>query len=248
VLPTSFSAGTRGLPRGQELCVVVPVFNEAPILARVIEEWVAPLSAATSALSLCLLDDGSTDGTWDVIESLAARHAFVRGMRKPNSGHGRTCLAGYRLAIESGARFILQIDSDGQCDPRYFPAFWSLRHRSPLVFGFRKVRDDGSVRQVISRLTALGVWLAGGVRVRDPNVPYRLMHSASVAPAVAAIGDEVDLVNVYLAAALGRRLPIRWVDMTFRARAGGVPHHDVRSIARRGLIVLRQIARARLDR
>jgi glycosyltransferase involved in cell wall biosynthesis len=225
--------------------VVVPVFNEAPILEAVIEEWVAPLQAAVTDLSLCLLDDGSTDGTWDVIRALAARHAFVRGIGKPNTGHGRTCLAGYRLAIESGARHILQIDSDGQCDPRYFPALWALRHGSPLVFGFRKVREDGRARLAISRLTALGVWLAGGVWVRDPNVPYRLMHAASVAPAVAAIGDDVDLVNVYLSAALAGRFPIRWIDMTFRARAGGVPHHDVRAIARRGLIVLRQIARAR---
>ena len=243
-MPTKSSAAT-SLPPGQELCVVVPVFNEAPILAPVIEEWVAPLTAATSALSLVLLDDGSTDGTWDVIESLAARHAFVRGIRQRNGGHGRACLAGYRLAIESGARFILQIDSDGQCDPRYFPEFWSLRHEHPLVFGFRRVREDGRLRQVISRLTALGVWLAGGVWVRDPNVPYRLMHAASMAPAVAATSDEVDLVNVYLAAELRRRLPIRWVDITFRTRAGGVPHHNVRAIVRRGLIVLRQIARSR---
>ena len=248
MLPTGCSAATSGLPRGQELCVVVPVYNEAPILARVIEEWVAPLQAATSSLSLCLLNDGSTDGTRDVIERLAARHAFLRAVDKPNTGHGRTCLAGYRLAIESGARFILQIDSDGQCDPRDFPALWELRHHGPLVFGFRRVREDGRVRLVISRLTALGVWLAAGVWVRDPNVPYRLMHSAAVAPTVAAIGDEVDLVNVYLSAALARRLPIRWVDITFRARAGGIPHHDLRAIARRGLVVLRQIARARRER
>lgn len=223
----------------------MPAYNEAGAVGAVVEEWIPVLREGAGEFTLCLIDDGSTDDTATVIRGLAARYPQIETVTKANTGHGRTCLHGYRLAIQRGASWILQIDSDGQCDAAYFPAFWRLRDACPLVFGFRRVRRDGVWRRQISRLTALGVLTVTGIWVRDPNVPYRLMRTAAVRDVLADIPEDVDLVNLYTAVALQAQVGIRWVDIAFRRRMAGVSHYRWRLLVRRGLTVLRQLARDR---
>ena len=55
--------------------------------------------------------------------------------KKPNSGHGESCLTGYREAIKLNSEWILQIDSDYQCDPIYFEKFWSLKENLKCNYG-----------------------------------------------------------------------------------------------------------------
>ena len=108
-------------PGGPELWVVMPVYNEAAALRAVVEEWVPVLARCTRDVTFCVVDDGSTDATPAVLRQLASEHPQIGVVRKRNTGHGRTCLHGYRLAVTRGARFILQIDSDGQCPAAGFP-------------------------------------------------------------------------------------------------------------------------------
>ena len=245
-MPTSCSNAGSPATAGGDLWVVAPVYNEAGAVGGVVEEWIPVLEHCGVEFTVCLIDDGSTDDTPAVIRGLARKHRQIEVITKANTGHGRTCLHGYRLAVEHGARWVLQIDSDGQCDASYFPAFWRLREECPLVFGFRRTRQDGWWRRQISRLTALGVFTATGIWVRDPNVPYRLMRTAAIRNVIAETPDDVDLVNVYAAAALQAQVGIRWVEIGFRRRAAGVSHyHHWRLMLRRGLLVLRQLARDR---
>jgi dolichol-phosphate mannosyltransferase len=228
-----------------DLWVVVPVYNEADAIGGVIEEWIPVLEQCGVGYTVCLIDDGSTDGTPGVIRELARRHGRIEVITKANTGHGRTCLHGYRIAAERGARWVLQIDSDGQCDPSYFPAFWRLREEYPVVFGFRRTRQDEWWRRQDSRLTALGVFTATGIWVRDPNVPYRLMRTAAISNVIANIAEDIDMVNIYAAAALQAQFGIRWIEIGFRRRAAGISHHYWRLMVRRGLSILRQLARDR---
>jgi glycosyltransferase involved in cell wall biosynthesis len=223
----------------------MPVYNEAAALRAVVEEWVPLLARCTRDVTFCVVDDGSTDATPAVLRQLASEHPQIEVVRKRNTGHGRTCLHGYRLAVARGARFILQIDSDGQCPAADFPELWRLRTSHPLVFGFRRVRRDGSWRRLVSRLLSLGAAAATGVWVRDANVPYRLMSSAAVREVIDDVPGDVDLVNVYLAVALEARTGIRWVDIVFRDRVAGRSHRRPWSMLRPGLGVLVQLARDR---
>ena len=50
--------------------------------------------------------------------------------------------------------YVFQIDSDGQCDPRYFASLWRLREQFTVVYGVRTTRDDGLARVLISRSAA----------------------------------------------------------------------------------------------
>jgi glycosyltransferase involved in cell wall biosynthesis len=223
----------------------MPVYNEAPVLRAVVEEWLPVLRDTGIAVTFCAIDDGSTDATPAVLRQLALEHPGIEVVTKPNTGHGRTCVFGYRLAIARGAGRILQIDSDGQCDPTYFPELWRLGAQHPLVFGRRRIRHDGTWRRRVSTLLAVGAAAATGVWVRDPNVPYRLMTAAALREVIDDIPDDVDLANVYVAVALEARNRIRWVDIVFRRRLAGRSHRSWRAMLRPGLGVIARLARDR---
>jgi dolichol-phosphate mannosyltransferase len=93
-------------------------------------------------------------------------------IQRANKGHGQTCLEGYRMACERGIPWVLQIDSDGQCDPAYFKEFWARRDQADCVFGVRVQRDDGTARMLTSKICKLGSSILGGRDMVDPNVPY----------------------------------------------------------------------------
>jgi glycosyltransferase involved in cell wall biosynthesis len=201
-----------------ELWLVMPVYNEGTALEVAVREWVATAREACPDLAVCVVDDGSTDDTPAVLARLAAEIPTLHALRQANAGHGQACLHAYRTALAAGARWVLQVDSDGQCDPRHFAALWRARGHARAVFGRRRHRGDGLVRTAISRVLALVIAAATGIWVRDANSPYRLMRADALATAVAQIPANVSLANVLVAVGLQRDGNIAWVDVGFRPR------------------------------
>src|SRR5207302_137437 len=105
---------------GDLLYVVMPIYNEQASIGGVVREWKECLQKVAPDHRILILNDGSKDNTAQVLADLAASTPGLEVVNKPNSGHGRTCIMGYEEAIRRGARWIFQIDSDGQCDPQYF--------------------------------------------------------------------------------------------------------------------------------
>jgi len=229
-----------------DLWVILPTYNEQDSIEGVLRDWASVLRATCPSFVLCLLNDGSRDDTSSVAHGLCAELPELLIVDKPNSGHGQTCLAGYRLALDSGARWILQIDSDGQCDPSFFPSLWRARDTASTLYGFRRERRDGSLRVLASRLTTVVVWLASGVWVRDANVPYRLMRREAVAAVEAEVPADFWLANVLVSVLHEQRFGIRWTDIVFRARTGGVPSARPLAMARRGLELFFQLREYRM--
>lgn len=211
---------------GRELIVVVPVFNEEQCIESVLDEWTAELDRAGIDYGVLVLDDGSTDGTPDLLETWKGRNPgrCIEIMRHVNRGHGRTCMEAYRIACQRGVPWVLQIDSDGQCDPSYFSALWAARGKFDVVYGRRAVRRDGWKRRLSSALVRLVVRVASGANCVDANVPYRLMSTTMLLPLVESIPAQFDLANIALAVQIrragGRETS---VPIVFRARAGGEP-------------------------
>ena len=110
------------------LWIIAPVYNEEKNLHSFVEEWMSVFrKVAGNDFTFCLLNDGSTDRSLSILNELASCYPELRVIDKANSGHGSTCIAGYELAIQAGAQWIFQIDSDGQCDPMQFRHFWDSR-------------------------------------------------------------------------------------------------------------------------
>ena len=212
---------------GFDLIVVSPVYNEEGCIEDVVNEWLPPLRQLNVRFRILLLNDGSTDGTPGLLEELSRQHEEIVVESAPNKGHGKTCVAGYKQAIASGAAWVLQLDSDGQCDPCYIKAFWDARQPGVCVQGSRVTRDDGALRLLATQnLLPLLVFLCSGSFVRDLNVPYRLMDRQSLHEAVALIPDDFVMTNILLSCIFAKRFQIRWVDIHFRRRAAGISKYN----------------------
>lgn len=210
-----------------ELMLVMPAYNEQASVRKVVLEWFAELGDWTENFVFLALDDGSTDATPQILTRLREQLGPRLEIRRhTNRGHGQTCLEGYRAAIERGIPFVLQIDSDGQCDPQYFFRFWRLREKADVIYGLRKVRDDGWRRKCASVVLKLMLLFVRGTWCEDANVPYRLMHTAVLGSHLAAIPADFSLANIALATLLKRDPDVRHgcVPIRFRERYGGEPH------------------------
>jgi dolichol-phosphate mannosyltransferase len=207
------------------LYVVMPIYNEQASIAGVVREWKQCLDRVAPAHRILILNDGSKDNTAQVLAELAASTPGLEVINKPNSGHGRTCIHGYQEAIARGARWIFQIDSDGQCDPQYFEAVWGQRDRYASVFGKRVDRDDGRARKVISWVCRAATHVATGVPVRDPNVPYRLMRADVLQKAIEDFPQQFGLSNILVSVVLQKGLgsQMGFHPIGFRDRTGGEP-------------------------
>jgi len=221
----------------ERLAVVMPVYNEAVVVGQVIGEWRSTFNALGVESEWIVVDDGSRDRTPEVLATLP-----VRVVSQANAGHGAACRRGYQEALAGGAEWILQIDSDGQCDPAYFPAFWQARAEYDCVFGRRSTRADGAGRRLVSASCSAIVAALAGVPPRDFNVPYRLMRRAALEKALQRLQPEFELQNVGLTVALLRQRGLRWkyFSIHFRARTGGQNSLNLRGIARLALRMLRQ--------
>lgn len=219
----------------------MPAYNEEDSVAKVVLEWLPVFRQTEPDFTLCILNDGSRDGTLQVLQSLAAQHPEIEVVDKPNSGHGQTCLAGYKRALAQGAQWIFQIDADGQCDPSRFPLLWEMRLQHPVVYGFRFPREDGIIRFIISRIVSVATLLGMGVWVLDPGSPYRLMRHDTLKDAVEVIPDDFYLVNIVLAALQQKKYGIRWIKTRFRQRYGGASNINGFGFCRQGWRLFNQL-------
>jgi len=229
-----------------ELLVILPVYNEQKSLDSVLREWTRALDQAEIDYGLLLLDDGSTDDTPNILRRWQNDHrdGRITIRRHNNRGHGQTCLAGYRTACDLGAEWVLQIDSDGQCDPQYFPELWTKRRGHDVVYGERFERMDGWKRILASKLVRLVVRIASRADCIDANVPYRLMRTKNLRLLVDSIPPDFDLANIALAVQLKRA---KWreasVPIAFRPRTGGEPSVPLSRFAGKAFELLAQLAR-----
>lgn len=236
------SAGT-----SSGLWIVMPAYNEEHAIEGVVREWVEVVDEVAGAFTFLVVNDGSRDATGEVLARLDREIPRLRIIDQANSGHGPSCTLGYREALAGGADWIFQIDSDGQCAPEYFRAFWSLRESRDVILGRRVRRDDGVLRSLISGVVSVVVWLGTGTWLRDANVPYRLIAARALRDALRFVPSDFAFSNIALSYLLARRHPIAWVPIHFRARWNGPSTIRMRELgghARRLFVTLRRIRAA----
>ena len=159
-----------------DLSIVVPVYNEAAVIERVVEDLGREVRRLVPDAELIVVDDASTDDTPAILERLAQERPWLRVGRQPqNAGHGAAVSRG--LAA-SQSEWILQLDSDGQFDVSEFPLLWQRRDLCDLALGVRVSRRDPAHRLFLSRIVRLATSALAGRRLRDVNTPFRLLRRA----------------------------------------------------------------------
>lgn len=222
--------------------LVMPAYNEADNIQSVISQWhtvCERICAEGNTARLVIANDGSKDDTFRIMEQLQPQYPHLLPIDKPNSGHGATVLYLYRYAIEHGADFVFQTDSDGQTLPEEFWQMWEHRHEYDFQIGTRGGRQDGASRVFVTKTLRLVVWLMFHVWVRDANTPFRLMRVPRLKEVLRYIPDDFFLANVAVSAiAVKRKERIAWYPITFRPRQGGVNSINMRRIFRIGIHAL----------
>jgi hypothetical protein len=91
-----------------KVAIVVPAYNEAENIGHVLDQM--PAAACGVATETLVVDDGSRDGTGDVVSA----HGAVVARHVTNRGGGAALRTGYRLMVDSGAEIVVTLDADGQ--------------------------------------------------------------------------------------------------------------------------------------
>ena len=132
----------------EKLYAVIPAYNEQDNIRKVIREWYDVIAATGEESRLVVIDDGSRDDTFRIMQEEAADKPALIALHKENSGHGSTLLYGYRYALENGASFIFQTDSDGQTLPSEFEPFWIAKDKYDVSIGYRN-RSHGFISEPV---------------------------------------------------------------------------------------------------
>lgn len=219
------------------LYIVVPAYNESENIKNLVDDWypVVERHDGKGRSRLVVINDGSRDNTYEILEELAKERPFLHPLTKPNGGHGPTVLYGYRYALQQGADYIFQTDSDGQTNPDEFEAFWSERKNYDAVFGNRTVRGDGNDRAFVEKTLCRILKHYFGVTIPDSNAPFRLMTAAYLREYLPKMPEDYNLPNVMLTTfGIYYHRKVRFIPITFKPRQGGTNSINVKKITKIG--------------
>jgi glycosyltransferase involved in cell wall biosynthesis len=210
---------------GASVLVVVPAWNEEGALAGTIADIRRTVDA-----DVLVVDDGSTDSTPRVAAAAGAQVCSL----PYNLGVGGAMRTGYRYAVRQGYDVVVQIDADGQHDPRYLPALMAQlrvgdQAGADLVIGARFAGEGEKYRVSLPRRLAMRM-LAGilsrlaDTRLTDVTSGYRVANRRAAELFAAHypaeyLGDTVESMVIALRA--GCR--VVQVPVEMRTRQAGVP-------------------------
>ena len=214
---------------------VMPAYNEAENIEETIKQWYPVVGKLGEDCRLVIANDGSKDNTYQKMVALKEKFPQLIPLDKPNSGHGATVLYLYRYAIEHGAEYIFQTDSDGQTNPEEFWQMYENREKYDFQIGHRLGRQDGGSRVFVTKTLRFVVWLMFHEWVVDANTPFRLMNVEKLKPILDVIPTDYFLCNVAISAiAVKWKYTIGWYRITFKPRQGGVNSINMKRIFKIG--------------
>lgn len=196
------------------LSFVIPVKDEEACVEELADRIVASVDSTCPeyAAELVFIDDGSTDRSWDVIQSISTRYpGIVQAIRfRRNLGKALALDAGFRA---SRGEVVFTMDADLQDDPKEIPRFLKkLEEGLDLVSGWKRTRHDPLSKTLPSKLfNGVTAWVTG-VRLNDFNCGFKCYRR-----------EIVDNIRLY--GELHRYIPVLAADLGYRVGEIEVEHH-----------------------
>ena len=202
------------------LSLVIPLCNERESLKPLLAEIAEVVRGIDLRTEVILVDDGSADGSWDVIEELAATDERVRGVRfRRNFGKAAALQAGFQSARGG---IIMTLDADLQDDPHEIPNFLAaIRGGLDVVSGWKQVRLDPWHKTFPSRVFNRMVSRVTKVRLHDHNCGFKA-YRAEVLRELNLYGEMHRFVPVL---AVARGFKVGEIPIHHRRRQFGKSHY-----------------------
>lgn len=153
-----------------KLSILMPVFNEAPTIARVVER----VRAVPIDHEIVLVNDASSDGTHDIVETLSAPN--VRIIHHPiNRGKGAAIATGLREAV--GEVIVIQ-DADMEYDPADFARLYQpiAKNEADVVYGVRNLESQRVIMRLGNHFLTMVTNMMYGARLQDMETCYKMMR------------------------------------------------------------------------
>ncbi len=223
--------------------VVLPTYDEVENLAGISEAILHALPGAT----LLVVDDSSPDGTGDLADGLAAAEPrIVVRHRAGKEGLGKAYVDGFGVALDAGARFVIQMDADWSHSPDYLPTLMAaIEDGADLVIGSRYtrgggVRDWGVMRRIVSRGGSLFARLVLRLGTNDLTGGFKAWRKAALRAVewdrLHSGGYVFQIETTYLATRAGAR--VTEVPIVFKDREVGTSKMSKSIIVEALLVVL----------
>lgn len=223
-----------------KLYIVIPAYNEELNIRNVVEQWHHVIenlykNKEVEEGKLLFVDDGSKDSTLKLLYELKQEYPYLSVVSKENGGHGSSVLFGYRYALDNGADYIFQTDSDGQTNPNEFESFWKERTNYDAIIGNRNNRKDGASRVFVEKVLLLLLRIVFGVSMPDSNAPFRLMKASLLNKYINKLPENYNLPNAVLTAFFVYfNEKIKFINISFEPRTAGKNFINVRRIFKIG--------------
>lgn len=224
-----------------KIIFVMPAYNEEENIKNVVSDWYPVVEKY--GMNLIVANDGSKDSTYSILLELKKQFPLLIPIDKPNSGHGATLSYLYDYAINNGADYIFQTDSDGQTLPQDFGQMYDKIRDYDFIIGNRKQRQDGFSRVVVTKVLKAVLKIIFGVKVPDANTPFRLMQTERLKEVLKYIPKDFFLTNVAISAvAVKKSEKITFMPITFRTRQGGINSINIKKIIKIGIKALKELS------
>ncbi|NMC39907.1 MAG: glycosyltransferase family 2 protein, partial [Bacteroidales bacterium] len=163
-----------------DLSVVIPVYNEEESLPE-LSEWIArACTGAGLSYEIIIIDDGSSDRSWQVTSELSSRNKNIRGVSfRRNYGKAAALHTGFSLAQ---GNVVITMDSDLQDSPDEIPELVRMIKEDgyDLVSGWKKKRYDPFIKRITSRFYNFTARVFSGIKLHDFNCGLKAYRSEVV--------------------------------------------------------------------
>jgi len=231
----------RALPPLTRLSIVIPARDEEGSVASTVQNLHATLTDRRVPHEIVVVDDGSTDGTWAILQDLSRRVASLRPVR--NAGrHGFGRAVSFGLAQASGdAVVIMMADESDDCHD--VVRYWEkLNEGYHCVFGSRFIKGGRAIgyplpKLVLNRLANTLVQVMFGLRLNDTTNAFKAYRREVIDGCGPLIAPHFNLTVELPLKAIVRGFSWTTIPITWRERRSGMPKLRIREMGSRYLFI-----------
>jgi len=154
------------------ISVFFPCYNEQENVGRIVEKALAVMEKLNADFEVIIVDDGSTDGTGQIADEIAAGNSRVKVVHhKSNLGYGAALQSGLKAATKE---LVFYTDGDGQFDINEMPALLPLMEQYDIASCYRLNRRDSAIRKINGWCWTKLVCLLFGLKIHDIDCAFKL--------------------------------------------------------------------------